>query len=88
MDLKKKAKSGTKPYERAKLAELESGGPNNGRGGKNSGFGPEKDRKSYIRRQIQIEVLHGVEEGVTFFLASRCVSFFLVSFNSYNNYII
>lgn len=50
MDLKKKAKSGTKPYERAKLAELESGGPNNGRGGKNSGFGPEKDRKSYIRR--------------------------------------
>lgn len=49
MDLRKKAKSGTKPYERAKAAELASGGPNNGRSG-SGGFGPEKDRKSYIRR--------------------------------------
>lgn len=44
-DAKNKKKSGTEPFERAKAAELANGGD---RG--SGGFGPEKNRKSYIRR--------------------------------------
>ena len=49
LDSKNKKKSGTTSFSRAKAAEAASGGPNNGRSG-GGGFGPEKDRKSYIRR--------------------------------------
>lgn len=43
LDAKKKVKSGTVPYEKSKAAEAES---LSGRGG----YGPERSRKSYIRR--------------------------------------
>jgi hypothetical protein len=43
LDAKKKVKSGTVPYEKSKAAEAESLA---GKGG----YGPERSRKSYIRR--------------------------------------
>lgn len=50
LDAKTKAKTGTVPFEKAKAAIAATGGPNNGRSGNGGGFGPDKDRKSYIRR--------------------------------------
>lgn len=49
LDAKSRGKSGTVAFEKANEAIAASGGPNNGKSG-NGGFGPEKDRKSYIRR--------------------------------------
>ena len=43
LDAKKKVKSGTVPYKKSKLAEAES---LEGKGG----YGPERSRRSYIRR--------------------------------------
>lgn len=47
LDAKRKVKSGTVPYEKSKAAEAEG---QQGRGAGSGNYGPERSRKSYIRR--------------------------------------